>query len=258
MPRKMPEKTPQKDYFSDRARQYAAYRPRYPGALFAWLAAQVPERQSAWDCACGNGQASADLAGHFARVIATDLSGEQLRQAAPHPRIDYRVATAEASGLEPASVDLVTVAQALHWFDCGRFYAEVRRVLRPAGLLAAWSYGICHIDSAPGDALLTDYYRNVVGPYWPAERRHVESGYRSLPFPGPELPVPPFEMAFDWNLEELMGYVASWSATMLYVKAQGVDPVPALRAAMAPLWGDPDARRAIRWPLTVRAARAAA
>ena len=143
---------------------------------------------------CGSGQASGNLAEHFSQVIATDLSAEQLRQARPHTRIDYRVAPAEACGLNPACVDLVVVAQALHWMQCERFYAEARRVLRPGSVLAAWCYGTGSLESVAADATLQDFYHKFVGPYWPPERALVESGYRELPFPQPELAAPPLRV----------------------------------------------------------------
>ncbi|MDE2220205.1 MAG: class I SAM-dependent methyltransferase [Gammaproteobacteria bacterium] len=243
------------DHFSAVARQYAAFRPHYPAALYEWLAATAPRRERAWDCACGSGQATLDLAAHFSAVIGTDLSAGQLAQARPHERISYRVALAEQSGLDEASCDLVAVAQALHWFDLPRFYAEAWRVLRPGGLLAAWCYGIATIPPEAGDAQLRHYYRDVVGAYWPPERRLVEAGYRTLAFPAPEVAAPEFTMQLEWTLEELLGYASSWSATGLYIKACGMDPVPRLRAAMLPVWGDPATRRTVRWPLRVRAAR---
>jgi SAM-dependent methyltransferase len=246
-----------KDHFSGCSGRYAAFRPRCPRALFCWLADLAPARRRAWDCACGSGQASLDLVEYFDQVVATDLSDAQLQQAAPHPRIDYRVATAEASGLPDASIDLVTVAQALHWFDTERFYAEARRVLQPAGLLAVWSYGVCHVDLADADRLLQKFYREVVGPYWPPERRHVESGYRSLPFPQSDIAAPHFDMSLPWTLDQLLGYVGSWSATAACICAGNADPLPALGAALAACWGGAEQRRPIRWPLIVRAARAA-
>jgi len=246
------------DHFSAVAGQYAAFRPRYPAALFEWLAATAPRRGRVWDCACGSGQASLDLAAHFEQVIGTDLSAEQLAQAPAHPRIRYQVATAEQSGLDTASCDLVTVAQALHWFDLPRFYDEVRRVLRPDGLLAVWCYGIATIPAAAGDALFQDFYENIVGPYWKPERRLVEAGYRTLAFPAPELAVPEFSMQFDWTLDQLLGYASSWSATALYIQARGADPIPRLRTAMLPFWGTLKARHSVRWPLSVRAAAPAA
>jgi ubiquinone/menaquinone biosynthesis C-methylase UbiE len=251
----MGDRASQRDHFSSVAGQYAAFRPRYPAALYQWLAAAAARRERVWDCACGSGQASLDLATHFHTVIGTDLSAGQLAQAAAHERISYRVALAEQSGLEGGSCDLVTVAQALHWFDRPRFYAEARRVLRPNGLLAVWCYGIAAIPEPAGNALFQDFYHNVVGPYWQPERHLVEAGYRTLAFPEPEIAVPEFAMQLDWSLDELLGYASSWSATARYIEARGADPMPRLRADMLPGWGDPKARHAVRWPLSVRAAR---
>jgi ubiquinone/menaquinone biosynthesis C-methylase UbiE len=244
-----------RDHFSACASQYAAYRPRYPPALFEWLAGAAPGRGRAWDCACGNGQAAVDLARHFGHVTATDMSAEQIGQARPHPRIDYRVALAEASGLAPAQFDLVTVAQALHWFDVARFLAEARRVLRPGGLLAVWCYGQCTLDPRLGNAEFQHFYHAVVGPCWPPERALVDEGYATLPFPAPELSVPRFAMTQLWTLAELLGYVGSWSATATYRKAKLEDPLPRLEAALAPLWGGAGRRHPISWPLSVRAAK---
>jgi SAM-dependent methyltransferase len=152
----------------------------------------------------------------------------------------------------------VTVAQALHWFDLPRFYAEVRRVLRPDGLLVVWCYGVATIPELVGNALLQDYYDNIVGPYWPPERRLVEQGYRTLPFPEPEIEVPEFALQLEWTLDELIGYASSWSATARYTQAHGVNPIEPLRAAMLSQWGAAELRRTVTWPLSVRAARAGA
>lgn len=242
------------NHFAPVAGAYAQFRPRYPAALYDWLATAAPGRGRAWDCACGSGQATLDLAERFDAVEATDSSAEQLAQAPAHPRVHYRIAPAEAAGCEPASLDLITVAQALHWFDCPRFYAQARRALRPGGVLAAWSYAICAIPADAGDGPLQHYYHDVVGSHWPAERSHVEDGYARLEFPTPRLPVPSFAMSVEWTLPQLLGYVGSWSATARYRAAHAADPVPALQAQLQRQWGDPAQRRTVRWPLTVLAA----
>jgi ubiquinone/menaquinone biosynthesis C-methylase UbiE len=243
-----------KDHFSAISSRYAEFRPRYPESLYRWLAAQAPGTERVWDCACGSGQASVALADFFRQVIATDLSVEQLAAASVHPRIEYRRALAEDSGIVTGSIDLVTVAQALHWFDCERFYGEARRVLKPQGLLAVWSYAVCNVAAPGADALVREFYTHTVGPYWPAERRHVESGYQSLPFPQPELPVPEFSMELRWTLDQFVGYLSSWSATNRYIKARGSDPLPQLREALAPYWNTAEGTLLIIWPLKVRAA----
>ena len=248
------DEPPSRDHFAPVAASYAAFRPRYPADLYEWLAEVSPGRERAWDCACGSGQATLDLARRFTRVDATDFSQAQLDEAPAHPRVTYRVAAAEASGFDAAIFDLVTVAQALHWFDATRFYAEARRVLRPGGVLAVWSYAMCSIPAAAGDAMLQHYYHDIVGPYWPAERRHVEDGYLSLGFPTPQLQAPAYTIEVDWTLAQLTGYVRSWSATARYAATHGSDPVAELERALGAQWGDPAARRRVRWPMIVRAA----
>ncbi len=243
------------DHFAKVAANYAGFRPTYPPALFEWLAGVVAGHDLAWDCACGSGQASFALADYFRRVVATDASPAQIASAPAHSRIEFRVAGAEASGLADHSVDLITVAQALHWFDLDRFYAEARRVAKPGGLLAAWTYGVIAVQGEEVNACMQSFYRDTIGPYWPPERTHVEDGYRSLPFPFPEIPAPSFDMTARWTLAELLGYLRSWSATVRYVAARGFDPAEALEQELAPRWGGTAYRREVRWPLSLRAGR---
>lgn len=246
---------PFSDHFAPVSGAYADFRPTYPAALFDWLTEIAPGRALAWDCACGSGQASVDLAGRFERVVATDASADQLTGAQPHPRIEYRQAPAEASGLAEQSVDLITVAQALHWFDLPRFYAEARRVLKPGGVLAVWSYGIQTVAGDAVDSLVQRFYHDTVGAYWPPERRLVEQGYRTLDFPFAEFAAPAFEMSVQWPMARLLGYFGSWSATGRYRAATGADPVAALAADLALAWGDPEVARQVTWPLAVRVGR---
>ena len=242
-----------KDHFSGHAPLYSRYRPTYPEALFDFLAQAAPARSLAWDCATGGGQAAAALAGAFERVVATDASPQQLAQANPNPHVEYRVAPAESSGLEGESVDLITVAQALHWFDLNGFYAEARRVLKPHGLLVVWCYNHCTI--APElDARIRHFYAETVGPYWPAERRMIEQGYRSLPFPFDEVDAPEFVMSHDWRLDDLAGYLGTWSAVHEFIAARREDPVPALMSTLAAQWGDVE-RRQVTWVLDLRVGR---
>ncbi len=175
------------DHFSRLATGYAVYRPQYPEGLFAALAAASSTRGTVWDCATGSGQAVPGLAAHFRSVLASDASAEQVRAAAPHPRVHYFVARAEAVPLRSRSVGLVTVAQALHWLELPEFYAEARRVLQPGGLLVAWTYGRQRVDDGLLDEVLNDFYDHVVGSYWAPERRWVETGYRTLRFPFDEM-----------------------------------------------------------------------
>jgi SAM-dependent methyltransferase len=240
--------------FTTVAREYADFRPGYPPELFEWLARVSPARDAVWDAGCGSGQASAALAERFSVVHATDVAAEQIAAAKPHPRIRYAVAPAEACGLPDASVDLVTVAQALHWFDVEAFYAEARRVARPDALLVVWNYPRPVFDEPALDAVFQDFYSNVVGPYWPAGRKHVEANYTTLPFPQPELPHPPFSLDLDWSFSQVIGYVSSWSATARYRAARGADPVPLLADSLRKTWpGDTPAR--LRMPLGMRVAK---
>jgi SAM-dependent methyltransferase len=244
-----------KDHFSDRSAAYAAYRPRYPAELAFYLAQIAPGRALALDVGCGSGQLSTLLAEPFDQVVATDASVRQIASATPHPRVAYRTAPCEASGLPDHSADLVAVAQAAHWFDLDPFYAEVRRVLRPGGVLALITYGTVKMDGEPG-AVLDRFYHETLAGYWPPERRHVETGYRDLPFPFPEIPSPAMAMTAEWDLAGLLGYVETWSAVRAAEAALGAAPYDELSAALAAAWGPASARRELRWPLTLRVGRA--
>src|SRR5262245_46584426 len=243
------------DHFSKVSVRYADFRPRYPAALFDYLATLAPRNSVVWDCAAGNGQASVDLASRFDKVIATDASQKQIASATPHAGIDYRVARAEECGLPEASVSLVTVAQAVHWFDLKQFFAEANRVLTPGGVLAVWAYGINEVEGDDVNQLVQNYYSKVVGPYWPPERALVEEGYRSIPFPFAELKPPAFRMETRWTLDQLLGYFSTWSATNRFIEANGHNPLKPLAAALTEAWGDTDAPRQVLWPLAIRAGR---
>jgi SAM-dependent methyltransferase len=243
-----------KDHFSSHSAAYAKYRPDYPPALFAYLASLSEGREYALDCATGSGQAAVGLAGYFECVIATDGSVAQLQHAAPHERVRYVANLAERPAFRDGCFDLIAAAQAAHWFDHERFYAGVRRVLRPDGVLALWTYGIAKIEPTL-DARVHHFYSEIVGPYWPPERRHVESAYRALPFPLAEITAPTLELEVSWDLDTFIGYVGTWSATQRYTKTRGVDPLPALRTELASAWGDPATERLIVWPLHLRVGR---
>lgn len=243
------------DHFSAVAEAYAGCRPHYPDELFSYLSALPPKQDLAWDCAAGSGQASRPLARAFKRVIATDLSRTMLARAPSHPVLLYAISSAERAAIRSASVDLITVAQALHWLHVDSFYREVDRVLLPGGVFAAWTYGNQVLDQPALDRVLGSFYRDTIGPYWATERGHVESGYRTLRFPYPELAPPSFAMQQHWSLDQLLGYVGTWSATQSFREVTGRDPIPALREALGPLWGNPDSARPIRWPLSLRVGR---
>lgn len=242
------------DLFSGHAEQYAAARPRYPEALFDWLAEVAPRHQLAWDCATGNGQAAIGLATRFAHVIATDASEAQLAHAEPHPRIVYRQATAEASGLDSGSADIITVAQALHWLDVAAFFDEVRRVLAPAGVLAVWSYAVPRITPAI-DAEVGRLYRETLQHHWADRRWLVDEGYASIAMPFEALEAPQLELRESWTLAQFTAYLRTWSAVQRFLADRGRDPVDAVEYALRPFWGEPHEKWQVRWPLAIRAAR---
>ncbi|HKR08832.1 MAG TPA: class I SAM-dependent methyltransferase [Gemmatimonadaceae bacterium] len=244
-----------KDHFSQRAALYAVYRPHYPDSLFTYLATLTDQHELALDCGTGNGQAAVALANHFARVVATDPSSAQLANATPRANVEYRVAASDRSGLAPGSVDLVTAAQALHWFNAPAFFAEAKRVVKRSGAVAVWGYGDPILDTDSLQSLLHNFNRVKLEPYWFAERQILLDGYRAIEFPLAELTPPKFELHARWTLEELTGYLRTWSATANYVERNNVDPVSDLERALATEWGDAQSRRDIRWPLHLRVGR---
>lgn len=242
---------PFKDHFSTRSRDYAAYRPTYPRTLVDYLASLCERTDVALDVGCGTGQFSVLLAERFPWVIATDASAQQIAEAEPRDNVEYLVATATSSGLPDGSVDLVTVAQAAHWFDLPAFYAEARRIGRPGAVLALIAYGVLEADRDV-DPVVRHFYKDVVGPYWPPERRYVEEGYRSFDFPFRELPAPPLAIEVDWSAADLVGYADTWSAVRGAETALGRSPIPAFERELLRSWGDPQMLRRIRFPLSLR------
>jgi SAM-dependent methyltransferase len=242
-----------KDHFSKQAVGYAKFRPRYPQKLFDYLGSIAPNHQLAWDCGTGNGQAAVGLASVFERVIATDASEKQIANAQSHEIVEYRVAPAENSGIGSETIDLIMVAQALHWFDLDRFYLEARRVLKPEGVLAASAYNLLHIEPAI-DQIVNRYYYEVVGPFWPPERKLVEE-FADIPFPFHKIDPPKFEMTADWNLNHLVGYIQTWSSTQRFVAATGSDPLGQISDELHRAWGDSRQTRIVAWPLILRAGR---
>lgn len=235
------------DHFSTQAASYAIARPTYPAALYEHLLGLVGPGARVWEAACGSGQATADLAARFAHVHASEPSAAALTLAPRLANVDYAQAPAERCALADASVELVVVAQALHWFDPAAFLAEVDRVLRPGGVLAVWCYqdvllpiefGLAH---APFAAQIHDY--------WPPQRRLIDEAYASMAWPFTELPAPDFELQADWDLTRLLEYFRSYSAVARYRAEHGNDPVAVLAPALAEVWGDPTNPRRIRWPM---------
>lgn len=243
---------PFKDLFSGHSKDYAEARPDYPEALFEWIKAHAPACDTAWDCGTGSGQAAVALAKHFKRVFATDASEQQIAQAVRAHAVEYRAAPAERSGLESASVDCITVAQALHWFDHAVFWEEVKRVSKPGALLVAWAYSLAHISPSI-DLVVQTLYQSTLGPYWQPERRLVDTGYKTMVIPFAEIYPPRFEMSKEWTLEDWVRYLRTWSAYRIYLqKNPGTrDPIDTILPQLQALWGTK--ARLVRWPLHLRA-----
>jgi SAM-dependent methyltransferase len=243
-----------KDHFSAHARGYSSYRPHYTAEMTDYFASLAPADAIVWDAGTGNGQLAVALAERFRKVIATDASADQIKNAAAHPNVEYRVEPSEATSLGSGSVGLITVAQAAHWFDLPRFYAEAKRVARPGSAIVLLGYELMTIDPQIDEIILW-FYKPVVGEYWPPERKHLETGYRELPFPFEAIAARPLELTHEWTRNQLEGYLGTWSAVTRYRADRGADPVPLAMAKIAPLWPDPEERRPIRWPLILKAGR---
>jgi SAM-dependent methyltransferase len=244
-----------KDLFSQQAASYARFRPTFPPELYDWVAGVAPQRELAVDLGTGNGQAARELAGRFARVVALDPSEAQLANAAPHARVTYRRGEAEATGVEAGTVDLVTASQAFHWFDHARFFPEARRVLRPRGVVAVWCYALTRITPEI-DAVMMELYEGYLGTYWDPERRQVEKLYADAVFPAgwEELAAPPFAMRARWTVDQLVGYLGTWSALVKYKNARGEDPMRVIVPKLQAAWGAAG-ERDVTWPVGMRAAR---
>jgi ubiquinone/menaquinone biosynthesis C-methylase UbiE len=217
------------------------------------VAALVTRHTLCWDAGTGSGQAAGSLAGQFAEVVATDASADQIAHATPHPGVTYRVAPAENSGLEDATVDLVTAGQAVHWFDQKKFFDEVKRVTVAGGAVAVWAYDLFELAGEAG-AVFRRFHASVER-YWPPERAFVARRYADLPFPFEEIPVPALTMAAEWDLERTLGYLSTWSAVKRCANETGRDPIAEFAPVLAVAWGDPASEKTISWPLVMRAGR---
>jgi len=240
--------------YSSFAKEYVQSRPRYPSKLFSYLASLVERRSLAWDCATGNGQAALELAKHFERVIATDVSAEQIRHATQHSQIEYRVAKSEQSGLEDKSVDLVTVASAIHWFDLDDFYAEAQRVTRPGGLLAAWTYHVGYVEP-PFDQIFRRLYFEILSPYFAPGARLVDRHYETITLPGEAIATGDWSISAAWNLDQMLAFITSWSGTQRYFKELGEDPVALIAEELEYIWGERKRIHVVHWPLYTRISR---
>jgi len=240
-----------KDYFSQSSDAYHSYRPGYPDDLFSYLSSITNSNELAWDCATGSGQSALALSNHFSEVIGTDASKNQIENAKSKDGVTYKVEAAEKTSLKNNSVDLITVAQALHWFDIDAFSAEVLRVLKSQGVLAVWTYGLLNINPQINN-IINHLYGSMLDQYWPPERKIVEQGYKNIQFPLQKIEAPLFQMETNWDLSQLIGYLCTWSAVKKYEADKGVNPVEEKHEKIAGLWGDPQQKLLVQWPLTLK------
>jgi len=243
-----------KDNFSKQTETYLRYRPTYPGELFEYLSTQTDNHELAWDCGTGNGQAAFGLVPYYEKVYATDPSEQQIENAIPHERIVYNVEKAEHPGLENNSVDLITVAQALHWFDFDAFYTEVNRVLKQNGLLAAWTYGLPAV-SGEIDKIVRHFHDEILGDYWLYENRLVDLEYSTIPFPFSELSTPSFYIKKELSFDDLLGLINSWSALQRYIRKNGHNPIDHLKQVLRAHWADTGKKKEATWKITLKAGR---
>lgn len=239
-----------KDYFSRQSKAYAAFRPTYPEELYAFIFRHLKGRSCAWDCATGNGQVARRLADYFHAVYATDISQQQLDHAVAARNIFYSAAPAEVTPFGDNQFDLITVAQALHWFDLHSFYREANRTAKPGGLLAVWGYGLLTVDPVVDDMFL-DFYNHQTGPYWDPARRLVENHYRDIPFPFETLPCPEFNISVRWTPDQFAGYLQSWSATQKYIADHGINPVTSFMDSLLNVWGK-DETKLVTFPVFMK------
>lgn len=242
-----------KDYFSTQSVDYKKFRPEYPVEMIDYIVSRCASKNTAWDCATGTGQVATMLAPHFKKVIATDASEKQISAAAQHPDIDYRVCTAEHSGLPDDYFDLITVAQAAHWFNLSSFYEEVKRVARKNAVLAVWGYANHSINDEV-DTVVLKLYRDLLHDYWPPERFIVEQGYKDIVLPFEHIEAPPFSIIKKINLQELLGYLFTWSATQQYIQKNSSNPIELIYDELHQTWGNANTERNIVWPVFLKMA----
>ena len=243
-----------KDHFSSQSEIYLKSRPTYPDELFQFLASLIPANNLVWDCATGNGQAAVSLAKYFKHVIATDASEQQIKNAVSHEKVKYSVSLADNSGIESATVDLVTIASALHWMDFDAFYKEVNRVLKPGGIFAGWAYYKSHIDDAI-DPIVKYLVKDILGEYWPPERAYITNYYNTIPFPFKAIETHLFKTSVRANMDFLIGYFHSWSSTQQYIKIKGKDPVDLIKKDLENAWGETAQTKQITWDLILKVGR---
>jgi SAM-dependent methyltransferase len=224
-----------KDLFSLHAKNYGKFRPTYPLDLYWFIYKHTKSYEVVWDCATGNGQAAVELAKQFSKVYATDISENQLANAPDITNIHYSISSAEETTFADHSFDLITIAQAAHWLNLELFYQEVKRVIKPNGTLAIWGYGLVNINSSI-DEHIHHFYKQVIGSYWDSERKLIDDHYRTLLFPFEEIQSPDFQFSFDWTIDELYGYLTTWSSVQKFIRANNHNPVEDLVQMLRPLW----------------------
>ena len=238
-----------KDHFSNGSDGYLKYRPRYPESLYKWLSTKVPRPNTVWECGAGSGQATEHLANHFDHIIATEPSAAQLNKAPRLENVTYQVSPAETFEAEAESIDMVVVAQAIHWFDHKKFFEKVEAVLKPKGFLAIWGYQLMHVNDQL-DPLLNEFHDEFVGPYWPEERKLLNNGYSAIEFPYEAIEAPAFSMTADWDFPHLLGYLNTWSATRAFESDRGENPVDLWETKLKDAWGEKEKVK-VSWPLVL-------
>jgi ubiquinone/menaquinone biosynthesis C-methylase UbiE len=242
-----------KDNFTLQSNKYAKYRPAYPPHLYNFLFSLVEDKQAAWDCGTGNGQVALTLSKFFDKVYATDISEQQIKNAVQQDNVFYSVERAESTLFGDNSFGLITVAQAIHWFDFDSFYKEVNRTLRHNGVLAVIGYGLVRIDNGT-DQVIDNFYQNIIGPYWDKERKYIDENYQTIPFPFNEIKGPVLKNTFEWTLEEFTGYLETWSAVQHYIKAKNEDPVQLISGDLEKIWTEGTIKE-VQFPILLRVAK---
>lgn len=241
-----------KDLFSKQAEQYAKYRPQYPAALYKFLSSVVNSNECVWDCATGNGQAAVHLAEHFDRVIATDASAEQIKHAQPHPKVTYYTAPAENSGIESNSCDLVTVATAIHWLNLNEFYEEVKRVLKPGGVISVWVY-FGHTIESRIDKLMSGFFDDMVAPHWDSGIQRALNFEEAIHFPFERIETPRFNIEYEWTADDFLNYLLTWSSIQSAIKATNTNLLAIIEPDLKTLWGE--GKRKITWQMHMKTGR---
>ncbi len=242
-----------KDNFSKQSPGYSKYRPSYPQELFEYLLSLVPNKNCAWDCGTGTGQFASGLANYFNEVYATDFSENQIEHAVKKNNIFYKVEKAEQTSFLDNQFDLITVAQAIHWFEFDKFYKEVKRTLKPGGMIAVTGYHLPRINKQI-DEIVDDFYLNIVGKYWDNERKYIDEYYKTILFPFDEIKTPEFSSQYKWSLNHLIGYLNTWSAVQHYKDKNNNNPVDLINSRLKKFWKE-DEMKLIDFPIILKAGK---